>query len=253
LVIDHLSDECPVAHHETRLWNLIIKKIARPLVNYVGIKLGILLHGLRHQIAQRTLPAFATDPSNLFIDLPRRFNNSDRISIGDDVSLGPGTFLTATTRYPTNRMRLGSDERPPQTFEPLIRIGHRVSATANLQLAAVKAIIIEDDVMFASNVHINDSSHGYETADQPYKYQPLTRIAPIRIKHGCWIGQNVVISAGVTIGELTIIGANAVVTHDIPAKCIATGTPAKVIKQWNDEEQRWDPVPAAEASVGKGT
>jgi acetyltransferase-like isoleucine patch superfamily enzyme len=230
---------------------LIIKKVTRALVNYVGIKLGVLLHGLRYQIAQRTLPAFANDPKNLFIDFPRRFNNPDRISVGDDVSLGPGTFLTATTHYPTNRMRHEDDEQPPQTFEPQIRIGHRVSATANLQLAAVKAIIIEDDVMFASNVHVNDSSHGYATANQPYKYQPLTHIAPIRIKFGCWIGQNAVISAGVTIGELSIIGANSVVTHDIPAKCIATGTPAKVIKQWNENEQRWDPVSTAEAPMEK--
>ena len=136
-------------------------------------------------------------------------------------------------------MQLSGEDQPPQTYDPQITIGHRVSATADLQLAAVKAIVIEDDVMFASNVHINDSSHGYDNANQPYKYQPLTNIAPIRIERGCWIGQNTVISSGVTIGELSIIGANSVVTCDIPARCIAVGSPAKIIKKWNENDQRW--------------
>jgi acetyltransferase-like isoleucine patch superfamily enzyme len=93
--------------------------------------------------------------------------------------------------------------------------------------------------MFASNVHITDGLHGYENANEPYKYQKLFRIAPIRIKRGCWIGQNVVILPGVTIGELTIIGANSVVTKNIPDRCIAVGAPAKVIKTWDENTQRW--------------
>ena len=47
--------------------------------------------------------------------------------------------------------------------------------------------------MFASNIHINDAFHGFETANKPYKYQKMFRISPIRIESGCWIGQNVVI------------------------------------------------------------
>ena len=217
----------------------MIGKLSRALVNYFGIKLGILMHGLRYKIARETLPAFANAPNNLFIDFPRRFNNPDRITIGDDVSFGPGTFLSATTHYPTVRMRRPGDDRPAQTFDPKITIGNRVSATADLQLAAVKEIVIEEDVMFASNIHINDSFHGYKDVNQPFKYQPLMKIAPICIKRGCWIGQNTVISSGVTIGELSIIGANMVVTRDIPARCIAIGSPAKIIKKWNEKDQRW--------------
>ncbi|MCB0168537.1 MAG: acyltransferase [Anaerolineae bacterium] len=129
-----------------------------------------------------------------------------------------------------------------QTFSPQIIIGQRVTATAGLQVAAHHNVTIEDDVLFASNVNITDGLHGYQDPDTPYKYQPIFRTEPILIKRGCWIGQNVVILPGVTIGEQAIIGANSVVTKSIPDRTIAVGSPAKVIKQWNEELQQWRSV-----------
>ena len=130
-----------------------------------------------------------------------------------------------------------------QQFNSKIIIGNNVTSTADLQIAAQSEIIIEDHVMFASNIHINDALHGSENANEPYKYQKISRIAPILIKRGCWIGQNVVILPGVTIGKYAIIGANSVVTKSIPDRCIAVGTPAKVIKKWDETKQRWLSVP----------
>ena len=114
-----------------------------------------------------------------------------------------------------------------------------MTATANLQVAAQRKITIEDDVMFASNVHINDGFHGYDNANIPYKLQKISNIAPIKIKMGCWIGQNVVVFPGVTIGKLCVIGANSVVTKNIPDRSIAVGNPAAIIKTWNKEKQIW--------------
>ena len=54
--------------------------------------------------------------------------------------------------------------------------------------------------------------------------------APIKIGENCWIGQNVRIQKGVTIGDNSIIAANSVVTKSVPANCIAAGNPAKVVK-----------------------
>jgi acetyltransferase-like isoleucine patch superfamily enzyme len=73
----------------------------------------------------------------------------------------------------------------------------------------------------------------------------MFRIAPIVIKRGCWIGQNVVIMPGVTIGELSIIGANSVVTGNIPPRSIAVGAPARVIKTWDAASRAWVPVTPA--------
>jgi len=56
------------------------------------------------------------------------------------------------------------------------------------------------------------------------------RYEKIRIEDDVWIGTGVVITCGVTIGEKSIIAANAVVTKDVPAKSIVGGVPAKIIK-----------------------
>lgn len=54
---------------------------------------------------------------------------------------------------------------------------------------------------------------------------------PIVIEDNVFIGANCVIRKGVTIGENTVIGMNSVVTKDIPANCVAVGSPCKVIRQ----------------------
>ena len=208
------------------------------------VRLGVHLYGLRTQIARASLPRFGNEPRNLNIDLPRNISGPERIFFGDDVNLGPGSFLIAVQRYPSRKMASPDHPLEPQTFEPTLRIGNRVTATANLQLFVQASITIEDDVMFASNVFINDGSHGYQTATVPYKYQPIFKVAPITVERGCWIGQNVVIMPGVTIGAYTVIGANAVVTRSLPARCIAAGSPARVLKQWDEEHERWLAIPS---------
>jgi acetyltransferase-like isoleucine patch superfamily enzyme len=192
------------------------------------------------------LPQFANSPRNLKIELPRTIVHPERIYIGDDVWLGPGCLLCPVSVFPS--LPFWPRDRKPtfvQRFDPKIIIGNRVVATGYLTLGAHQEIRIEDDVMFAANVHLTDALHGFETADEPYKYQAMFRNAPIVIKRGCWIGQNVVILPGVTIGELAIVGANSVVTRDIPARSIAVGAPARVIKSWDATIRAWVPVTSA--------
>lgn len=213
----------------------LVKKGLRPIVRATLRR----LYKMGERYEQENLPAFATRPKNLTISLPRRIAGAERMEIGDDVVLGPGCLLVVVERYPSPVLQHPARPRPLQTFTPRIAIGHRVSATSNLTVAAHQEVVIEDDVLFASNINITDGLHGYANADEPYKYQPIFRVAPIRVGRGSWIGQNVVILPGVSIGELAIIGANSVVTHSIPPRCIAVGSPARVIKQWQEERQCW--------------
>lgn len=202
-------------------------------------RLGILLFKVQRQVEDRTLPTFANNPKELKINLPRNIANPQNIHVGDNVNLGPGCFLLALTEYPTLKMRNSEFNQATQQFNPIIRIGNNVSATADVQISALESITIEDDVMFASNVFVGDHQHGYQNADIPYKYQPIWKISPITIKKGCWIGQNVIVMPGVTIGEHSIIGANSMVNRDIPPRCIAAGSPASVIKRWDEQTQSW--------------
>jgi acetyltransferase-like isoleucine patch superfamily enzyme len=87
------------------------------------------------------------------------------------------------------------------------------------------AVTIGHDVAISENVSIWDSdAHSIEG-----KEHLMTQ--PIVIGNKVWIGTNVTILKGVTIGDGAIIAAGSVVTNDIPAKCLAGGIPAKVIKE----------------------
>ena len=218
---------------------MFFTRLIRRLIKHFGIKLGVLIHEVNHIVAYKTLPKFGNNPKNLRIDLPRRIINPDRMFLGNNVFLGPGSFMIAMTHYPTMTMEHPEKKQPIQRFNSKIIIGNNVTSTADLQIAAQSEITIENDVMFAANIHINDAFHGYENANEPYKYQKISRIAPVLIKRGCWIGQNVVILPGVTIGQYSIIGANSVVTKSVPDRCIAVGSPAKVMKQWDENANRW--------------
>ena len=73
------------------------------------------------------------------------------------------------------------------------------------------------------------------TPQHPIDYlqrrKPVESAFPIKIADDCWLGGNVTVCPGVTIGDRTVIGAGSVVTHDIPSDCMAAGNPCKVIKR----------------------
>ena len=72
----------------------LIRKLKRKL----GIKLGLLIRSVEDDVNRLTLPTFANNPKNLRFEAPRRISNPQCIWIGDNVSLGPGCFLSATRK-----------------------------------------------------------------------------------------------------------------------------------------------------------
>jgi acetyltransferase-like isoleucine patch superfamily enzyme len=220
------------------MWMYLKKLVSRPIKRF-----GIAVFDRIEQWSEADLPRFATHPRNLTIARPRTICAPERIYIGNDVTLGPGSLLVPVIEFPAQPLLpVGMPASFRQEFHPRISIGNGVTATGRLIVGAHQEITIEDDVMFASNVLLSDALHGYESTQTPYKYQPMIRVAPIVIRRGCWIGQNVVVMPGVTIGELSIVGANSVVTKDVPARSIAVGAPARVIRQWDGSMQRWSNV-----------
>lgn len=214
----------------------------RKLIDRFVVRFGILLEGVKGRIADKTLPQFRGSGRGLVVQLPRDIRNPDRIEIGDSVKLGPGCVLKAITRYPGGWMRHPEGQDVEQAFDSRVVLGDRVTATGQLHITAYSTVIVEDDVMFATNVFISDGSHGISTAEVPYKFQPIERILPVRVGRGSWIGQNVVIMPGVTIGELCVVGANSVVTQSIPPQSIAVGSPARVVKRWNSGRKQWEAI-----------
>lgn len=113
-----------------------------------------------------------------------------------------------------------------------IGMGATISAAINITLG--------DHVLLARNVYISDHRHTYEGISSPITQQGIGGMAPVSIGRKTWLGQNVVVLPGVTIGEHCIIGANSVVKHDIPAYSVAAGAPARVVRHFNAEKGVWE-------------
>lgn len=102
-------------------------------------------------------------------------------------------------------------------------------------------VTIGNDVILAQNIVMSGLNHGYENIHLPPHNQPVTK-KKITVGDEVWIGANVVVVAGVTIGKHAIVAAGSVVTKDVPAYSVAAGNPAKIIKQYNAQTGIWDRI-----------
>jgi acetyltransferase-like isoleucine patch superfamily enzyme len=161
--------------------------------------------------------SFATFGERSVIELPVRIKGEARISIGDDVFVGANSWLQ-TLQDGDNR-------------EPAIVIGSGTSVAGGCVLSAQRQIVIEDHVLLARNVYVSDHRHRYEDAEVPILAQGVTGISPVTIRRGSWIGQNVVVCPGVTIGVGAVVAANSVVKEDVPDRTMVAGAPAKVVRR----------------------
>jgi len=111
-------------------------------------------------------------------------------------------------------------------------IGDRTSMEGYCSISSAASVEIGTDVLFGANVAIRDAEHGFRDLTVHRAAQPLLT-APVRIGDFAWLGQNVVVTKGTTIGRGAVVGANAVVTTDVPDGAIVAGVPARQIG-WAD-------------------
>lgn len=111
-------------------------------------------------------------------------------------------------------------------------IGHYV------HIVALDSVIIENNVLIADKVFLSDCTHGYEQVNIPIINQEVKLLSPVTIGEGTWLGENVCI-CGATVGKHCVIGANSVVTSDIPDYCVAVGSPARIIKKYDFDRRTW--------------
>ncbi len=135
----------------------------------------------------------------------------DRLRIGPQTLLEPGVWITAPG-------------------EARVRIGRGSFLNLGVMVAALELVEIGDHCMFANGCLITDANHRIADPDQPITWQGFTSKGPTRVGDNVWCGANVVITSGVAVGERCVIGANSVLTSDIPPFSIAAGAPARVLK-----------------------
>ena len=133
-----------------------------------------------------------------------------RLTIGPHAVFEPGVWLTSEAGR--------------------IAIGAGALLNLNVMVAAVERVEIGAHCMLANGCLVTDANHRFDDPDRPVPWQGFTTKGPTVIGDNVWLGANVVLTSGVTIGRRSVIGANSVVIDDIPAFSIAAGAPAKVLR-----------------------
>jgi acetyltransferase-like isoleucine patch superfamily enzyme len=117
-----------------------------------------------------------------------------------------------------------------------VLIGDR--CTVGIGSVVIGPVTIGTDVIIAQHVVVSGLNHSYEDVSRSIREQPvITR--PIVIEDECWIGANVVITAGVTIGRHSVVAGGSVVTRDVPPYSVVGGNPARLLKRYDSVEKAW--------------
>jgi lipopolysaccharide O-acetyltransferase len=192
----------------------LYSKLSRIFVN------SMLSYKLRH-------------PAGLSIGSNSYLRGLSHISIGRNFRSGTHLRLEAVTIHGGRH------------FSPTIIIKNNVSVSDFVHIAATNYVEIGSNVLMASKIYISDHHHGnYSGSNQvnpesdPQK-RIITNNKRVIISDNVWIGEMVSVLPGVTIGAGSVIGANSVVTKDIPPCSIAVGNPAKIVKCFDLTTARW--------------
>ena len=139
--------------------------------------------------------------NNVFIDVKStiRIMNECKLHIGEGTYIGPFSHMSGTKRE----------------------------------------IIIGKYVLIAPRVYITTTNYNYEDIKTPIIKQGYVSKGDVVIGDGSWIGIGSCILSGTKIGNNSVIGSNSVVTKNIPPFSVAVGSPARVVKQYNDNEKKW--------------
>jgi lipopolysaccharide O-acetyltransferase len=187
-----------------------------------------LARRLRDTLTARTLhaPGFRTGRSP-------RLSGLAHMRIGRNFNAGDHLWLEAVTTY------------AGQPHSPRLLLGNDINLSDSVHIACLHRIHVGDGLLAGSHVLISDHTHGIYSGpgqsppDTLPSARPLHSAGDITIGHNVWLGDNVCVLAGATIGDGAIIGANSIVRGAIPSATVAVGAPARVVRAWNPTLQQW--------------
>lgn len=167
-----------------------------------------------------------------------RVRGRANISIGEGFLLGHGSKLHI---HSSGKCVIGSNVIIKNLV--YIRVGDKasleikdgVSINDFTRISSFEYIEIGEKAQIASSVNILDHDHRFDLQNDVCVGEYET--SPIRIGKGVWIGAKVGIGKGVILGDYSVIGMNAVVKDNVPARSLAVGVPARIIKKVEDGPQ----------------
>ncbi|SRR6266498_4232893 len=169
---------------------------------------------------------FAEIGHRVLIHPPLRFNNLHQINLGAGVTIHRDCWLVTLDDDHDGQVKL------------IIKSHAAIGMGATI--SAANRVEIGEYVLLARNVYISDHGHAFEDINLPIMNQGITTPQPVSVGCHTWLGQNVCVLPGVTIGHHCVVGANSVVLADIPDRSVAVGAPARVVKTLNTVTQRWE-------------
>lgn len=203
-----------------------MKQILKNYIKYIGKiysyvypnKINKCINTLKNNLYTGYIQKnFAHFGNSIIMWKPYTLLGTQNIYIGNNVVIESGVQLVT---YST------------KDYKPEIHISDNTLIRRNSHITAINKIRIGKNVLTGTNVLISDNGHG-DSSRQNMNVQPrlrqLVSKGEVIIEDNVWIGNNVCILGGVRIGMGSIIGANTVVTKDIPPYSIAAGVPAKII------------------------
>ena len=204
-----------------------MKKLIFKCCNALGLLLSFLypqtLTKVCHSLRDKTYTGFIRRRFAKFGDSivmwhPYHLQGIQYVEIGDDTLFEKDLQLTVTVS---------------SSQTPCISIGSHCLFRRGAHITASNLIKIGDHLLTGTNVLITDNSHGNTDVASlliPPGKRDVVSKGGVVIGNNVWLGNNVCVLPNVNIGDGAVIGANSVVTHDIPAYSVATGNPAKIVK-----------------------
>ena len=115
-------------------------------------------------------------------------------------------------------------------------LGDNVYANFNLTVVDDVEIIVGNNVLFAPNCTLTTANHPINPDLRRKGYQYAKKIV---IGNNVWLGSNVVVLPGVTIGDNSVIAAGSIVSRDIPANVVAMGIPCRVVREISEQDEKF--------------
>jgi acetyltransferase-like isoleucine patch superfamily enzyme len=167
---------------------------------------------------------FGAIGKNSKLIMPMRLKNVRNVFIGDDVIINKYAFIITVP--------LPGAAVPGVVVDNGSILGHFN------HIASVNKVYIGKNVLTADKVYISDHNHQYADIHMPVMDQGTYSNGVVHIGDGSWIGENVCIVSA-KIGRNCVVAANSVVTKDIPDYSVAAGIPARVVKRFDHDSNRW--------------
>jgi acetyltransferase-like isoleucine patch superfamily enzyme len=172
--------------------------------------------------------AFAAFGAGSMIVPPARVESPRSIWIGSNVRIHENGWLCVKPQ--------------PSLPAPRLTIGDGTSINRFAKIVCAGEVSIGDGCMLAEHVFISDTRYRYEDPNRPIIDQGLELPRPVIIGRNTFIGFRAIVAPGVNIGENAYVGAGAVVTEDVPDRCVVVGDPARIVRRYDAVAGTWGPA-----------